>query len=186
MVIAIIWATYYYVFKVPDEGAIEFKKNVEELKKAERGKDRNAPPEVNVRQPEISFLDEGRVVLNIVSEKLETNTGGTVAKFLNSKGTFYRNPDDPEEIFEFDAPVTLYDDSTKSVVISGTITGTLYPEEIHLVADNMKWGEESDLLTAEDVKLKSPNAVVTAGMVKISNRDKILYLTNGVEATINR
>lgn len=184
LVLLALWTTYYYVFKAPDSGAIEFRKNVEEAEQTDRDRGKDAPPEVKVTSPEISILDEGRVVLHIVSRKLDTDTGGTIARFIDSHGTFYRNPGDEDERFEFSAPLSVYDGDREKLVITGSITGTLYPEEIDLIAEKMDWHEEESIMTADSVKLESERAVVNASTVVFSNDDKLLDMKGGVKATI--
>ena len=142
-------------------------------------------PNISVRRPEIMHFVKGRVTWRLYADSVESDSVAGRTRLAGSSGIFYRDEDDLESVFEFESPLTVYNEKSKMVVAEGKITGKLMPEMYELEAGVMRWSENDGRLTAENVVLRSGASTLKGGKLELRPKEKRLFLSGGVGAEID-
>lgn len=137
---------------------------------------------ITVNSPEISHLVDGKVTWKVYAGKINSDTGTGDTYLENSRGIFYREKNNREVRFEFEAPLTIYNSITKEVRASKGVEGKLIPEMVSMSANNMEWNEEAGQLVAETIILETKITRIKGKKMILRPDDKKIRITGGVDA----
>lgn len=174
----------YAVYSVVVDPAGTPEISIVDEKKVEKTAEEEKQPGANitVNEPEISHLVDGKVTWKVYAESINSDTGSGDTFLEHSRGIFFREKDNDEVRFEFNAPMTVYNSKTKEVSASSGVLGKLFPEMIELKAENLEWNEEAGKLVADIIFLETKDTKIQGKKMVLRPDDRHITLSGGVEA----
>lgn len=180
-ILLVLLAVYSVYIIVKDPGGSEEPTVITDKK--EKKNEEESGASITVNSPEISHLVDGKVTWKVYAGKIQSDTGSGDTYLKNSRGVFFREKDNEDVRFEFEAPVTIYNAKTKKVRVSEGVVGRLIPEMVEMSANNIEWNEEVGKLVANAITLETKFTTIKGESMILRPDDKKITITGGADAT---